>query len=254
MVPLVLLAAMSLAAEEEMFIYPDTPLSRSTSIRWTSEASPENPVLGIFYYQQDPGGSSTQLLIETPTGHRLALVERLDAPRGVMEALLQEDDSGWWVRLDQVLPAKGRFEEMRRQWSAAHDRAFAAGGTSRWSLFTAQGPLFTHEVPFLRDGMNTQAFLRALEENGTMRRLRAELPPAVVESLPFLLGALRTGSPLQPGFDEVIEILGRAAEAREGPPWTAEETFPSPKGFPESVPEYAALLERFEHVPLDPRN
>ncbi|HEX2252276.1 MAG TPA: hypothetical protein VHQ65_03305 [Thermoanaerobaculia bacterium] len=251
---LVLLAAWAWTAEEEMYIHPDTPMSLARPVYWTSEEEPAAKVLGILYFQQDPGGARTQLLLETAGGTRLALVHRIKARDGVMEILLREDESGWWVRLSEQLPAKGRLEELMHEWQNAHDRAVAAGGTVHWTLATSRGPLFEHDVPLHLEGADTQAFLNALDETDKMALLAAELPPALLESLPFLLGALRSGSPLWPSFDEILELLGNAAGAEAGPKWTAEETLPPPKGFPESVPEYAALLEGFEHVPFDPRN
>jgi hypothetical protein len=103
---------------------------------------------------------------------------------------------------------------------------------------------------------DTAAFLSAFDEKGAMASLRSELPADVAEALPFLLGASAAGSPVSPTFGELITILAATAAVDSAPAssWKLERDLSPPEGFPESVPEYAELLERFEAVGFDSQN
>lgn len=219
-------------------------------LEWTG-AEPAGLAAGLFFYRGNEGGQTNTILVETPSGKRIVGTERLDVIAGTDTFLVEDDASGWWIEVRKKWP---------RQWASMSDffdhgqedldEVSRQGEESEVVVRIPDGVVFDGALPVLVPGEDFEALGRALSERTSGDDLGTELPPNLVEALPFLEAVLGQSSSMGSKFGPLVGLLRRQAglprSAIDSEVWSENREFRP--GLLVKEPAAVELLQRFERT------
>lgn len=203
---------------------------------------------GFLFYSNGPLGAVTSLLVESPSGHRVILENRLAVQKGWRRTTLVDDETGWRFAItrqyDLRAPDLHQFLEKAEDWFVP-----GKGRVVKMAAAVNGRRFFEAEVPIeTQSSAMHAAFVDLLREKGLAMDLREKVPEGLDEAIAFLDAALRTAN-----LRSVVDVLAEIAPAEVEPwgyrglDWTQDEKFVQ-LGVVVSSPEILDFTSQFSSV------
>jgi len=205
---------------------------------------------GYFFHSHGPVGAVATLLVESPSGRRVVIENRLAVQNGWRQTTLVDDATGWRFTItrhyDFRAPNLDQFFKDGYDWFVP-----GKGRVIKVAAAVNGRQFFEAEMPVEAQSSTMHAaFVDLLRKKGLAESLEQEVPAGLNEAIAFLDAALQTAN-----LRSVVNVLAGIAPQEigkwgyRGLGWTQDEKFVQ-LGVTVSSPEILDFTSQF--TSLDP--